>query len=181
MKTLNAITLAILMAASTAAMAGDEASGRIHIKGYVSEPTCTVSADDAVIELETISASELAQVPVGQAIEKGKKQTQLHLQCDAPVSAEHIQLSMSGNAAATGGTNVLQSNEDSGVGFAVLINNSTQLDINDRFDTNLFQGAENLSSQSNVNAPLTIEYVRTGEEITGGEVNSDVTFTAVYR
>lgn len=176
MKQLNAISLSILLAASSAAFAGSE--GVVHFNGHVNEPTCAVVSAKQNITLDTIGAAELLNVNVGETTEKGSKQFEINLNCEAPNLQNHIVLRMNGNADANqvqALSNAADSNN--GVGLEVFYNNQV-LKPNETLPGTLFN---NLNNKGNDNLTMTVRYARTAEEVKGGNVESDVTFVSEYR
>lgn len=176
MKQLNVISLSILLAASSAAFAGNE--GVVHFNGHVNEPTCAVVSAKQNITLDTIGAAELMNVNVGETTEKGSKQFEINLNCEAPDLQDHIVLRMNGNADANqvqALSNAADSNN--GVGLEVFYNNQL-LKPNETLPGTLFN---NLNNKGTDNLTMTVRYARTAEEVKGGNVESDVTFVSEYR
>ncbi len=176
MRKLNVISLGLLLAASSAAFASNE--GVVHFHGHVNEPTCSVVSAEQKIELDTISAAELSTVPIGETTQKGQKQFNINVNCEASNLQNNILVTMQGEAAAQQ-PKALSNRTDSnnGVGLEVFYDNQV-VKPNDSMSGNRFT---NLMNKGTDNLTMTVRYARLADEVKGGEVDSDVTFVSEYR
>lgn len=176
MKKLSAISLSLLIAASSAAFAQGEGSV-VHFNGHVTEPTCAIVPDNQNVTLDTVGASAFDGVAVGESIESGARDFQIHVNCQAANLGNHVKLIMKASAD-THQRQALKnlSSDSSGVGLEVFYNNEV-LQPNSELDgtkiTNLNKGDDNIA--------MKVRYARLGEDVTGGDVSADVTFVTEYR
>ena len=176
MRKLSAMSLSLLISVSSTAFA-EGVGSVVHFNGHVTEPTCAIVPDNQNITLDTIGASAFDGVAVGQAIENGAREFQIHVDCQAANLNNHIKLAMQAPAD-TSQRQALKniSSDASGVGLEIFYNNEI-LAPNSALDgskiTNLNQGNDNIA--------LKVRYARLDENVTGGDVSADVTFVTEYR
>ncbi|QHM71546.1 fimbrial protein [Mixta intestinalis] len=178
MRKLNAISLGLLLAASSAAFAGND--GVVHFRGQVTEPTCAVVSAEQTVQLDTIGAADLLSVNVGQSIEKGSKQFNINVNCEAGNLQDHVVMTMKGDASSQQ-VNALSNSSDknNGIGLEVIdVNNNQILKPNEPIPAStLF----NVLNKGDDNLTMTVRYTRLAEEVKGGDVASDVSFVSEYR
>ena len=176
MKRFNAISLGLLMAASSAAFASNNGAV-VHFKGHVSEPTCTVTSGEQTVTLDTIGASEVERVSIGQAVSAGEKNFQLTLSCEESGQANHVVMQMQGMND-TKNQNILKNSAiDNGVGLEVFYKDRA-------LQPGAFINGSRFSSMNNKgdnNLEMKVRYARLGDEVKGGDVNADVVFVTEYR
>lgn len=176
MKKLNAITLGLFITASTAAFA-DNTGAVVHINGSVTEPTCAFTVPNQNVDLDPISVNELKTTSIGTATAVKEKQFQMQLSCEENVDQNKIKLVVSGTTSAAGDNAIFaNSSADNGVGFEI-IHGDTPLKAENELDLAQLVSLNN----GNNTLDLTARYARTDDEIKGGSVDADVTFTVVYR
>lgn len=177
MKKLNLITLGLLMATSSTAFAAEGISA-VHFSGHVTEPTCTAVTSDQDVPLDTVGAAAFEGVNIGQTIEAGAKDFNIHVNCEAKDLANHIKIVMQGDVDPNQATALKNSSSDSnGVGLEVFYNNEV-LAPNTEFDAAKIEGMNNKGENT---IPMMVRYARVGDQVTGGNVTADVTFVTEYR
>ncbi|ARJ43171.1 hypothetical protein B1H58_14795 [Pantoea alhagi] len=176
MNKLKTVSLGLLMVTSSAAFAEGEGSV-VHFNGHVNEPTCAIVPANQNITLETVGASAFENVAIGDSIENGSRDFEIHVNCEDKNLGNHIKLVMKASADETQ-PKVLKnaSNNTSGVGLEVFYNNEI-LTPNQELDgsriNNLNKGDDNIN--------MKVRYARLSNNITGGDVSADVTFVTEYR
>lgn len=176
MKKLNLITLGLLMAASSTAFAA-EGSSAVHFNGEVTEPTCSADTEKQDVNLATVGAAAFEGVNIGQTIEAGAKDFNIHIKCEAKDLANHIKIKMLGDVDPNQATALKNSSNSNGVGLEVFYNNEV-LAPNTEFDAAKISGMNNEGDNT---IPMMVRYARVGDQVTGGSVTADVTFVTEYR
>ena len=175
MKKLSAISLGLLMAASSAAFASGDGV-KVHFKGHVNEPTCTVQSADPMVTLPDVSVSAFNNPQADGSIAFGETNFIIHLDCEENVSANNIKLTMLGDAATEQKSALTNRDSKNGVGLEVFHGGSI-LKPNDSIN------GEQLDTLSKGvgTIPMSVRYARIGNEVKGGDVEADVTFVTEYR